>query len=77
MKLFPAEILILFRYRGKGENKQSNNIKTNKMSYIQIGDKIHKNPPEGGCNASPSSGKIIYEMPDRKDLCDRCFGLPR
>ncbi len=45
------------------------------MSYMLIGDRVHKNPPTNGCNAS--SGKIISSIPEGKDKCDRCFGLPR
>ena len=45
------------------------------MSYRVNGDRVHKHPPQNGCNND--SGKIVDEIPEGMDKCDRCFGLPR
>ncbi|MBU2100519.1 hypothetical protein KKG83_02540 [Candidatus Micrarchaeota archaeon] len=47
------------------------------MSYILIGDTAHKNPPQNGCNASASNGRVSAEIPTGFEKCDRCFRLPR
>jgi hypothetical protein len=45
--------------------------------YFKIGDRVHKNPPQGGCNASPKNGTSVSGPSAGSEKCDKCFGLPR
>jgi hypothetical protein len=47
------------------------------MSYFVKNGKIHKNPPQGGCNAQKGDLKVYTELPVGYEKCDKCFNLPR
>jgi hypothetical protein len=48
-----------------------------KMKYFVKNTRVHKQPPQNGCNAKRTNEPLHDKPPAGVDKCDRCFNLPR